>query len=107
MPSSARFSRSSTVSHDNEPRFGGIGRILRQVYRRALRPVKMADEPVTPPQAPTPPPSASFEEAVGRVKRATDGLLVLSALTINPADPEQLNAGIDLALRRLSEDVHQ
>lgn len=96
------------MSHDPE-RLGLLGRLLRLQYRGGLRPVRtdQPEEPVIVPPAMPETRSSTFEEATERVRKATDGLLILSALTINPADPAQLNAGIDLAMRRLSEDVHQ
>lgn len=52
------------------------------------------------------PPSPDFATACNRVRTAAQSLEIVSALAMNPVDVRALDAGIDVALRRLSEDIH-
>lgn len=80
----------------------GVGAALRQAYAdRTPRPPRR----VTNAPPPAVKPSNCVEEAADRVSKSTDALLLLSALTLNPFDAKALDAGIETALRRLSDDV--
>lgn len=79
--------------------FAGVGAALRYAYHSHAEPRSPAEQ--LPPLAP----SADLEEAVGRVRVAARGMEFLAALTLNPADPRALDAGVDHALRRITEDI--
>lgn len=85
---------------DKDQKISRVGTLLRWAYRQGVRPV-MRDHIV----APDHPPSKGFDEAVQRVRSAAQGLEIISALTMNPTDPKALDAGIGVALRRLSGDI--
>lgn len=105
MSKSAPFSQSSIVRRDRArflDLFAGVGAALRRAYHLAVRPVD-----VTPNPPPAPGPSTCMEQAVSRVRHAAQSLEIVSALAMNPVDPNALDAGIDVALRRLAEDIHR
>jgi hypothetical protein len=83
-----------------------LGDALRLAYRRGVRPVhpvSHGDPPAIIVPASVQP--ATFEAACQRVRRAAQSLEMVSTLSMNPNDEKSLEAGIDVALRRLSGDV--
>lgn len=78
----------------------GWGSALRLAFKKALR-----DTPNTPDIQAATPDAGSLEEASERTCKAADTLELVAAITLNPMSPAALEAGIELALRKLSEDV--
>lgn len=101
MRSSKPSSPGSTGNSDE--RLSLLGGVLRRLYRHAVRPV---DTPPVVTAAPRREPSTSFDEAQGRVRKAAQSLDLVAALTLNPLDPTALDQGIEMAMRRLEEDLH-
>lgn len=74
-----------------------VGNALRTVYH-VIMPAPALDrvEPLR---------CQSLDESLRRASAAVDGLQIISALAMNPTDPRTLDAGIKLALERISEDM--
>lgn len=89
-----------TADDRSRSRLARVGTALRWAFRSAVRPLTRPH--IAPPMLP---PSAGFAEAETRVRKAAQSLEIVAALSLNPVDPHSLDAGIDVALRRLVEDL--